>query len=66
MQRYTTSRSIECDWENASLSDKDYWYLGVNRTINNASRSGSGVSSVCIVMNSDIAANPSSCLGVAP
>lgn len=58
----STARSIECDWENSSLSDKDYWYIGVNRTIGSASRSGTGVSSVCIVLNSDINANPTSCL----
>ncbi|HRI67678.1 MAG TPA: hypothetical protein PK156_25715 [Polyangium sp.] len=61
-----TTRAIECDWENSSLTDKDYWYIGVNRTVGDGSRSGSGVSSVCIVLDSNINANPSSCLGSAP
>lgn len=61
----SSSRAIECDWEdnqaNNSLADQNYWYIGVNRTVADAMRNGSGVSSVCIVLDSDINANPSSC-----
>ncbi|MBK9262118.1 MAG: hypothetical protein IPM54_20230 [Polyangiaceae bacterium] len=62
----STSRSIECDWEDKVLADKDYWYVGVNRSIGSASRTGSGVSRACIVLNSDINTNPTSCLPSPP
>lgn len=58
----SSQRAVECDWEDAALGDKNYWYIGLNRTVGSSSRFGTGVSSACIVLNSDPNANPSSCL----
>lgn len=54
-------RSVECDWENSGLSDKDYWYIGINRVVGSL-RLGTGVQAACVVLSSDVNAVPSSCL----
>lgn len=57
-------RSIECDWEDAALADKDLWYVGVNRVVNTypGGREGTGVQKACIVLNSNVNTVPLSCL----
>jgi hypothetical protein len=58
----SSQRSIECDYENRSLSDQNYWYIGINRTVGSSSRTGTGVQRACVVLNSDASVTPASCL----
>lgn len=48
----STQRSIECDWEDSGLADKENWYVGLNRTVGSASRSGTGVQFAYVVLSS--------------
>ena len=56
-------RSIECDWEDASLGDSGIWYVGINGTVGSPqARYGLGVIKHCIVLCTDVAVTPPSCL----
>ena len=48
----------EADSEDSSGADADKLYLGLNRTINNASRTGTGVTQACIFLSTSTTPNP--------
>jgi hypothetical protein len=56
-------RSIECDWENAALTDSGIWYVGINGTVGSTTtRYGLGTTKHCIVLGTDVNLSPPSCL----
>jgi hypothetical protein len=56
-------RSIECDWEDSSLTDSGTWYVGINGTVGSPQgRSGAGVVKHCLVLGTDVNVTPPSCL----
>ncbi|NJK32956.1 MAG: hypothetical protein HC927_11410 [Deltaproteobacteria bacterium] len=59
-------RGIGCDYEDPSYADAGYWYFGLNRTVGNGSRDGTGVKRACVVLNDDVSVVPSNCLDDAP
>lgn len=41
----------EADSEDPGGADANFWYFGLNRTVNDPSRSGTGVSKACVVLS---------------
>lgn len=58
----SSDRSMGCDWEDRSFVDRAYWYVGVNRTVADAYRYGTGVTKACVVLSTDVNTVPPSCL----
>lgn len=52
---FESSPYDEPDAEDASGADADLWYVGINRTVGDASRSGTGTSELCLVLSTTVA-----------
>lgn len=57
---------LEADSEDPNSADANFWYTGINRTINNASRSGVGVNRVCYVLSKTTTPTAASLSGFCP
>ncbi len=57
---------FEADSEDPSGADASYWYIGINRTVYSASRSGTGVGKACFVLSATTAPAPATLSALCP
>ncbi|HEY8020912.1 MAG TPA: hypothetical protein VIH93_07415, partial [Thermoanaerobaculia bacterium] len=55
---FATAPYKEADSEDPSGADANLWYVGVNRTVYRADRSGSGANKVCLVLSQTTTPDP--------
>lgn len=56
----------ETDSEDSSGADANFWYVGLNRTVYNASRSGTGANRACFVLSATTAPAPATLSALCP
>jgi hypothetical protein len=56
----------ESDSEDPSGADANRWYIGLNRTVGSASRSGTGVTKACFVLSTTTSPSPATLSSLCP